>query len=351
MLKEHAEPLSPGLALCAGCHTRIQDRFYLLAVDRQWHLGCLQCCECKIPLDSELTCFARHGNIYCKDDYYRLFAVKRCARCQAGISASELVMRARDAVFHLHCFSCASCGILLTKGDYFGMRDGLVYCRPHYELLRHRDFCGAAELEALSPAHWTAVAAVQKGRPRKRKLMSSPSPGQDSVSDLPVNMRIPPGALEMLHGGDLSSSMESLAYDSSVTSPGVQGSQQRTKRMRTSFKHHQLRTMKSYFNINQNPDAKDLKQLAQKTGLSKRVLQVWFQNARAKWRRNMMRQESGAGGVVPPPGGAPPSGPPSVGPPSVIMGDSSSMDDVHHLHHHHHHHLQTSQTITFGELY
>jgi hypothetical protein len=67
--------------------------------------------------------------------------------------------------------------------------------------------------------------------------------------------------------------MESLAYDVSVASPG-NGQQQRTKRMRTSFKHHQLRTMKSYFAINQNPDAKDLKQLAQKTGLSKRVLQV-----------------------------------------------------------------------------
>lgn len=80
---------------------------------------------------------------------------------------------------------------------------------------------------------------------------------------------------EILHRGDLSSSMESLAYDSSVASPGsVTGHNQRTKRMRTSFKHHQLRTMKSYFAINQNPDAKDLKQLAQKTGLSKRVLQV-----------------------------------------------------------------------------
>ncbi|KIH49359.1 homeobox domain protein [Ancylostoma duodenale] len=43
--------------------------------------------------------------------------------------------------------------------------------------------------------------------------------------------------------------------------------------MRTSFKHHQLRTMKQYFNLNHNPDAKDLKQLAQKTGLTKRVLQ------------------------------------------------------------------------------
>ncbi|KAL8174167.1 UNVERIFIED_CONTAM: LIM/homeobox protein Lhx2 [Gekko kuhli] len=50
-------------------------------------------------------------------------------------------------------------------------------------------------------------------------------------------------------------------------------SNQKTKRMRTSFKHHQLRTMKSYFAINHNPDAKDLKQLAQKTGLTKRVLQ------------------------------------------------------------------------------
>lgn len=51
---------------------------------------------------------------------------------------------------------------------------------------------------------------------------------------------------------------------------------QRTKRMRTSFKHHQLRTMKSYFHHNHNPDAKDLKQLSQKTGLPKRVLQVNF---------------------------------------------------------------------------
>lgn len=86
---------------------------------------------------------------------------------------------------------------------------------------------------------------------------------------------------------DLSSSMESLTYEtsslssptsSSTMGPGGMTQQQqqqaRTKRMRTSFKHHQLRTMKSYFNINQNPDAKDLKQLAQKTGLSKRVLQV-----------------------------------------------------------------------------
>ena len=50
--------------------------------------------------------------------------------------------------------------------------------------------------------------------------------------------------------------------------------QNRTKRVRTSFKNHQLRVLKQYFQLNHNPDAKELKQLSQKTGLSKRVLQV-----------------------------------------------------------------------------
>lgn len=80
-----------------------------------------------------------------------------------------------------------------------------------------------------------------------------------------------------LHHTELPLSSLDLSYDGSQ-SPGsggnVSSSHSRSKRMRTSFKHHQLRTMKSYFAINQNPDAKDLKQLAQKTGLSKRVLQV-----------------------------------------------------------------------------
>lgn len=82
---------------------------------------------------------------------------------------------------------------------------------------------------------------------------------------------------------DLTGTSLDLSYDGSQ-SPGSGGSlsqQARNKRMRTSFKHHQLRTMKSYFAINQNPDAKDLKQLSQKTGLSKRVLQVSEMMARA----------------------------------------------------------------------
>ncbi|GAA53940.1 LIM homeobox protein 2/9 [Clonorchis sinensis] len=63
---------------------------------------------------------------------------------------------------------------------------------------------------------------------------------------------------------------------------------EKSKRIRTSFKHDQIHTMKLFFDKNQNPDSKDLKELSIATGLSKRVLQVWFQNARAKYRRSML---------------------------------------------------------------
>ena len=59
--------------------------------------------------------------------------------------------------------------------------------------------------------------------------------------------------------------------------PGMDGhgvGQAKTKRARTSFKHHQLRIMKAHFQVNQNPDSRELKMLSQKTGLDKKVLQV-----------------------------------------------------------------------------
>lgn len=60
---------------CGGCGREIAERWYLKAADRAWHCGCLRCCHCRVPLAAELTCFARDGNIYCKEDYYRLVEV------------------------------------------------------------------------------------------------------------------------------------------------------------------------------------------------------------------------------------------------------------------------------------
>ncbi|XP_055698587.1 LIM/homeobox protein Lhx9-like isoform X1 [Phlebotomus papatasi] len=288
MLKDLMSPESASAEnTCAGCGLSIKDRFYLLAADRAWHGQCLRCCRCSQPLDTELSCFCRGGNIYCKEDYCRIFSTTRCAKCGDGLSSSELVMRAREMVFHVTCFSCTLCGAPLSTGDTAAIRGGRVFCGEHYDVdILHLE---SSELN-LTPSPQFYCGSPQKGRPRKRKppaVQPQETPSDNIEQQTPLRLE--------LISSDVQSGSLDLSYDGSSHSPGSGGCltpQTRTKRMRTSFKHHQLRTMKSYFAINQNPDAKDLKQLAQKTGLSKRVLQVWFQNARAKWRRNLMRQET-----------------------------------------------------------
>jgi len=56
---------------CAACGARIEDRYFLMAAEKHWHVSCLTCVDCKLNMDNELTCFVRDGNVYCKEDYYR----------------------------------------------------------------------------------------------------------------------------------------------------------------------------------------------------------------------------------------------------------------------------------------
>lgn len=57
--------------LCDGCGLKILDRYYLFAVDKRWHAACLQCSRCARTLATDVKCFYRDGNIYCKSDYQR----------------------------------------------------------------------------------------------------------------------------------------------------------------------------------------------------------------------------------------------------------------------------------------
>ncbi|GFR26681.1 hypothetical protein TNCT_132691 [Trichonephila clavata] len=272
---------------CAGCGYRISDRFYYHMGDGQWHAHCLKCYRCDARLDQAMSCYFRDGHIYCKDDYFRLIVAKSCSRCHSVVNPSEMVMRVKDLIFHLQCFTCAFCNAPLAQGDTYGMRDNFVYCRSHYDMITREFLYSLPPTEGYpyALAEPPVTASGRKGRPRKKKNGDHEAmAGLSPIDPSGCNIHLP-----HLDGPNSSRSTPPLNGG---------GGGQRTKRMRTSFKHHQLRTMKSYFAINQNPDAKDLKQLAAKTSLSKRVLQVWFQNARAKWRRNNSKQEPGQPGMM-----------------------------------------------------
>ncbi|XP_059191368.1 rhombotin-1-like [Centropristis striata] len=120
---------------CAGCNGKIRDRFMLQALDRFWHEDCLKCacCDCRLGrVGSSL--YTRANLILCRRDYLRLFGVTgNCAACSKLIPAFEMVMRARDNVYHLDCFACQLCRQRFCVGDKFFLKNNMILCQLDYE--------------------------------------------------------------------------------------------------------------------------------------------------------------------------------------------------------------------------
>ncbi|KHN86336.1 LIM/homeobox protein Lhx9 [Toxocara canis] len=119
---------------CAACLLPIVDQYFLMIGERSWHSECLRCCLCGRTLHTASSCFYKDGLVFCREDYTSyeksLKFSKRCERCASILSYDDVVMRARDAVFHLRCFTCVVCSAPLHPGELFAMGDhGTLYCQ------------------------------------------------------------------------------------------------------------------------------------------------------------------------------------------------------------------------------
>lgn len=121
--------------LCAGCKKHIQDRFLLRALDLLWHEDCLKCgcCDCRLG-EVGSTLYTKGNLMLCKRDYLRLFGnTGFCAACNKVIPAFEMVMRARNNVYHLECFACQQCNHRFCVGDKFYLCENKILCEYDYE--------------------------------------------------------------------------------------------------------------------------------------------------------------------------------------------------------------------------
>lgn len=74
--------------------------------------------------------------------------------------------------------------------------------------------------------------------------------------------------------------------------PHVHKQPEKTTRVRTVLNEKQLHTLRTCYNANPRPDALMKEQLVEMTGLSPRVIRVWFQNKRCKDKKRsiLMKQ-------------------------------------------------------------
>ncbi|KAK6294399.1 hypothetical protein J4Q44_G00352290 [Coregonus suidteri] len=120
---------------CAGCNRKIKDRYLLKALDKYWHEDCLKCacCDCRLG-EVGSTLYTKANLILCRRDYLRLFGTTgNCAACSKLIPAFEMVMRARDNVYHLDCFACQLCNQRFCVGDKFFLKNNMILCQMDYE--------------------------------------------------------------------------------------------------------------------------------------------------------------------------------------------------------------------------
>ncbi|XP_041426234.1 uncharacterized protein LOC100158300 isoform X13 [Xenopus laevis] len=128
-----AMPISPGPteiatpSSCSGCGRDIKNGQALLALDKQWHLGCFKCKSCGKVLTGEYI--SKDGSPYCEKDYQMLFGVK-CEACHDFITGK--VLEAGDKHYHPSCARCSRCNQMFTEGEEMFLQGSTVwhpYCK------------------------------------------------------------------------------------------------------------------------------------------------------------------------------------------------------------------------------
>ncbi|KAB0387136.1 hypothetical protein FD755_002092 [Muntiacus reevesi] len=84
----------------------------------KWHFVCVCVCVCVCKKENWQTLFGVTGN---------------CAACSKLIPAFEMVMRAKDNVYHLDCFACQLCNQRFCVGDKFFLKNNMILCQTDYE--------------------------------------------------------------------------------------------------------------------------------------------------------------------------------------------------------------------------
>ncbi|KAH1003857.1 hypothetical protein HUJ04_003707 [Dendroctonus ponderosae] len=271
---------------CEGCGRKIHDRYLMRVSDASWHEHCLCCSVCGSLLAH--SCYTRNLKLYCKADYDRRLrkvcnnsdgklvvprgTIDRTAYGGALQRRLRLLLNVptpRDAYIRrpkapneyltemcrrIFGVKCSRCGDRLLPQEMVMRAQQHVYHLPCFVCV-------------------VCCQPLQKGEQfvlRAGQLFCR----QDFEKELYL--------MQQAHSGD-----EDLLDENSRPRDGRRG----PKRPRTILTSAQRRQFKASFEVSPKPCRKVREALAKDTGLSVRVVQVWFQNQRAKMKKIQRKQK------------------------------------------------------------
>ncbi|NXJ63141.1 ABLM1 protein, partial [Rostratula benghalensis] len=148
---------------CAGCGRDIKNGQALLALDKQWHLGCFKCKACGKVLTGEYI--SKDGSPYCEKDYQVLFGVK-CEACHQFITGK--VLEAGDKHYHPSCARCSRCNQMFTEGEEMYLQGSTVWHPDCKQSTKTEDKLRHSSSEFFYPK------SLVLRRPRSAELLSAP---------------------------------------------------------------------------------------------------------------------------------------------------------------------------------
>lgn len=106
------------LEKCSVCDMPILDRI-LRATGKPYHPNCFTCVVCGKSLDGIPFTVDAMNQIHCIEDFHKKFA-PRCCVCELPIMPEEgeeetVRVVALDRSFHVRCYRCEDCGLLLSS--------------------------------------------------------------------------------------------------------------------------------------------------------------------------------------------------------------------------------------------
>ncbi|XP_051924278.1 insulin gene enhancer protein isl-1 isoform X3 [Hippocampus zosterae] len=191
-----------------------------------------------------------------------------CVGCGNQIHDQYILRVSPDLEWHAACLKCAECSQYLDESCTCFVRDGKTYCKRDYisrqlipgdEFALREDglFCRADHdvVERATLGHGDPLSPLHPARP-------------------------------------LQMAAEPISARQSALRPHIHKQPEKTTRVRTVLNEKQLHTLRTCYNANPRPDALMKEQLVEMTGLSPRVIRVWFQNKRCKDKKRsiLMKQ-------------------------------------------------------------